>query len=225
MIRVKRGRSPGVLTRNRARWLSDLQQATTQEERDRVLERYRHKEVKDALVALFHGKCAYCESFIRHVDYGHIEHYRPKAKYPKLAFTWSNLVLACGVCNGSEYKGDAFPLKAKGGPLINPCAEEPSLHLSFEYDPVAKLSSVRGKTTRGDTTEKCLGLNRQDLRTHRSTRIKHLWFIAQKAATDSEARQLLDEAAASSHEYSAFARLLRNALSSGFTFASTPLKS
>ncbi|MCY1082734.1 HNH endonuclease [Archangium lansingense] len=225
MIRVKRGRAPDVLTRNRARWLRDLQRARTPKARKRVLERYRHKEVKDALVALFHGKCAYCESFIRHVDYGHIEHYRPKAKYPRRVFTWSNLVLACGVCNGSEYKGDEFPLKAQGGPLINPCAEDPAPHLSFEYDPVAKLASVRGKTPRGDTTERLLGLNRQDLRTYRSTHVKRLWFIAQKAATEPEARQLLDEAAASTREYSAFAQLLRNALLNGFSFASIPLKS
>lgn len=225
MIRVKRGRAPDVLTRNRAQWLKDLQRARTPEARKQVLERYRHKEVKDALITRFHGKCAYCESFIRHIDYGHIEHYRPKAKYPKLAFTWSNLVLACGVCNGSEHKGEEFPLKAQGGPLINPGAEAPAPHLSFEYDPVAKLASVRGKTVRGDTTERVLGLNRQDLRTHRSSHVKRLWFIAQKAATEPEARQLLDDAAASTHEYSVFAQLLRDALLNGTPFASKPMKS
>lgn len=225
MIRVKRGRAPDVLTRNRARWLKELQLARTAEARKLVLDKYRHDDVKDALVTLFHGKCAYCESFIRHVDYGHIEHYRPKAKYPKQAFTWSNLVLACGVCNGSEYKGDAFPRKADGGPLLNPSAEDPAQHLSFEYDPQTRIASVRGRTTRGDTTEKCLGLNRKDLRTHRSTRIKHLWFIAQQAATDSEARWLLDEAASASEEYSAFANLLRDALLKGISLSSAPLKS
>ncbi len=225
MIRVKRGRAPDVLTRNRARWLRELQRAKTPQERQSALDRYRHKDVKKALVTLFHGKCAYCESFILHVDYGHIEHYRPKAKYPKQTFTWSNLVLACGVCNGSEYKGDHFPLKAEGGPLINPCAEDPARHLSFEYDPVAMLASVRGKTTRGDTTEKYLGLNRQDLRTHRSSIIKKLWYVAQRAATDTKARQMLDEAAESSQYYSAFARLLRNALLHGVPLESDPLKS
>jgi hypothetical protein len=129
------------------------------------------------------------------------------------------------VCNGSEHKGDKFPLKAQGGPLINPCAEDPALHLSFEYDPVAKLASVRGKTVRGDTTERFLGLNRQDLRTYRSAHVKRLWFIAQKAATEPEARQLLDDAAASTHEYSAFAQLLRDALLNRTPFASKPLRS
>ncbi|WP_257457651.1 retron system putative HNH endonuclease [Archangium lipolyticum] len=225
MIQVRRGRAPDILTRHRARWLKDLQRARTPEERQRVLDRYRHEDVKDALVTLFHGKCAYCESSIRHVDYGHIEHYRPKSKYPKQAFTWSNLVLACGVCNGSEHKGDAFPLKAEGGPLVNPTTEDPERHLSFEYDPVTRLASVRGRTTRGDTTEKCFGLNRQDLRRHRSTRVKQLWFIAQRATIDPDARRLLDEAASASEEYSAFANLLRDALSKGIPLSSAPLTS
>jgi len=225
MIRVKRGRAPDVLTRNRARWLKALQRARTEEARKLALDRYRHADVKQALVTLFHGKCAYCESFILHIDYGHIEHYRPKAKYPRQAFTWSNLVLACGVCNGSEHKGDWFPLKADGGPLINPSAEDPAPHLSFEYDPKTRIASVRGRTTRGDTTETCLGLNRKDLRIQRSKYVRKLWFIAKQAATDSEAWRMLDEAASSSEEYSAFANLLRNALLNGVSLSSAPLKS
>jgi len=225
MIRMRRGRAPDILSRNRARWTRDLLQAKTPEEHERALSRYRHKDVKDALVALFHGKCAYCESFIRHVDYGHIEHYRPKAKYPKQTFSWSNLVLACGLCNGSEYKGGHFPLKAEGGPLINPCTEDPAQHLSFEYDPVAKLASVRGKTLRGRTTRKLLGLNRHELRNHRSKHVKYLWFIAVQATTDPKARQLLDEAATADEEYSAFAHLLQQALLKGKLLGSALLKS
>lgn len=209
MIRVDRGRAPAVLPRSRKKWLEALARAKTPEERERALGRYRHDAIKDALVAAFHGKCAYCESYIRHVDYGHIEHFRPRAKYPKKTFDWSNLVLACGVCNGSEHKGDAFPLQADDGPLINPCTEEPAQHLSFDYDPVARLASVHGRTQRGRTTEKLLGLNRSDLRTYRSKRLKQLWFIAQRAVRDPEARSLLDEAASPSEAYSAFAAALR----------------
>jgi hypothetical protein len=90
---------------------------------------------------------------------------------------------------------------------------------------VAKLASVRGKTTRGDTTEKLLGLNRQALRTHHSGRIKQPWFSAQKAMTDPKARQLLDDAATAAHEYSAFAHLPGEALLDGNLLGSTPLKS
>ena len=38
MIRVRRGRAPDVLTRNRARWLKDLQQARTVDARKLVLD-------------------------------------------------------------------------------------------------------------------------------------------------------------------------------------------
>ncbi|MFP2906050.1 retron system putative HNH endonuclease [Pyxidicoccus sp. 3LFB2] len=174
--------------------------------------RYRHDDIKSALVAAFHGKCAYCESKLRHVDYGHIEHFRPKSRYRARTFDWSNLVLACGVCNGSEHKGDAFPLKASGGPLINPCSEEPSHHLSFDYDPTTRLASVHGTTRRGLTTEKLLGLNRPDLRDYRSKQLTKLWFIAQQAAVDPRARQLLDEATTASEPFSAFASALRAAM-------------
>ncbi|WP_224370718.1 retron system putative HNH endonuclease [Hyalangium versicolor] len=131
-----------MIPRNRKRWLEALARATTPEERERALSRYRHDDIKAALKTAFHGKCAYCESFILHIDYPHIEHFRPKSKYPNKAFDWSNLLLACGVCNGSEHKGDEFPLKADKGPLVNPCAEEPATHLSFDFDPVTRLASV-----------------------------------------------------------------------------------
>ena len=212
MIPVNRGRAPNVLIRNRKKWLEKLVGATTPKERKRALSRYQHDDVKNALVAAFHGKCAYCESQIRHIDYGHIEHFRPKSKYPKKTFSWSNLLLACGVCNGAEYKGEKFPNKADGGPLVNPCTEDPAMHFSFDYDPDAQLANVHGKTKRGLLTETLLGLNRKDLRSYRSQQIKKLWFIAQRAPRDPEARRLLDEAASASQSYSAFAAMLRDSV-------------
>lgn len=71
---------------------------------------YKHDDVKKALNALFHFKCAYCES-----DYGatqpvDIEHYRPKGGFIRdgklekpgyywLAAEWSNLLPSCIDCN------------------------------------------------------------------------------------------------------------------------------
>ena len=40
---------------------------------------YAGKEVKDALIGMQHGKCAFCESRITHIAYGDVEHFRPKA--------------------------------------------------------------------------------------------------------------------------------------------------
>jgi uncharacterized protein (TIGR02646 family) len=151
---------------------------------------------KDCLVKLFHGKCAYCESKIMHVDYGHIEHYRPKSGpfgRPDLTFDWNNLLLACGICNGSAHKGDRFPGADAGGPIVNPCDEEPGDHFEFQYDHVAHLASVYGKTERGRLTETLLGLNRKDLRIHRSRFVMKLAVLFLLSASDPTARELIEE--------------------------------
>ena len=90
---------------------------------------------------MFGGKCAYCESRITHVDYGHIEHHVPKAGpngRPKRTFQWSNLLLACGRCNGSENKGDRFPTARQGGPIVNPCKDDPADHFEFVNQRLAR---------------------------------------------------------------------------------------
>jgi uncharacterized protein (TIGR02646 family) len=157
---------------------------------------------------MFHGKCAYCESKVTHVDYGHIEHYRPKSLFPELTFEWDNLLLACGICNGAEHKGDRFPEAADGGPLLNPCEEEPAPHLRFSFDQRAGLASVYGRTGRGRTTERLLGLNRPELRKFRSRVIKKLAVLAQLAKTNPSAAALLAEAKQDDEPYAAFARAL-----------------
>ena len=208
MIAVNRSLKPAILREKEADWLAALRRVVTDAEKKRATNKYRHPQIKNALKILFHGKCAYCESKIEHVSDAHIEHYRPKSKYPELTFDWNNLLLACGKCNSARYKGGKFPGADANGPYINPCADDPEEHFQFVYDSKAKIASVYGITARGETTETDLGLNRPDLRTHRSVQIKRLAFIASKAKTDPVAQRLLDEAKQADAEYAAFARTL-----------------
>lgn len=73
---------------------------------------YQDRGVRDALEALFSGKCAYCETKIGAADESEIEHWRPKGavkekkdgkrSYPGyywLASDWNNLLLSCLKCN------------------------------------------------------------------------------------------------------------------------------
>lgn len=71
---------------------------------------YREPEVKEALVTLFNGKCAYCESCITKTSPIDKDHFRPKTKidiktankirgYYWLAADWDNLFSACFHCN------------------------------------------------------------------------------------------------------------------------------
>jgi uncharacterized protein (TIGR02646 family) len=167
--------------------------------------------VKRLLVELFHKKCAYCESKITHVDYGDIEHFRPKSgplAFIELTFEWSNLLFACGICNGAEYKGDRFPDKREGGQIVNPCDDEPDVHLDFVFDTQARMASVVGKTDRGRVTIALLGLNRHDLRIYRSSCIEKLLVLLMLSRDNEQAARLLDEATRADAEYAAFARAL-----------------
>ena len=210
MIKVTRPERPAILTEKASEWTQALLQATTAKERKRAEKKYGHSEIKNALKAMFHGKCAYCESNISHVAYGHIEHFRPKAvgRYPQLAFEWSNLFLACEICNGAANKGVRFPEAVEGGPLVNPCDDDPSEHLCFHYDRQAQLASVLGKTQRGKMTEETLGLNRHELRIYRSRQVTKVAVLARLASSDAEARALLEEAKQDNAEYAAFSRCL-----------------
>lgn len=72
---------------------------------------YKDKSVALALNALFHGKCAYCESRFAGIHPVDIEHWRPKGDvfledgsargygYYWLAATWDNLLPSCIDCN------------------------------------------------------------------------------------------------------------------------------
>lgn len=83
---------------------------------------YAPTVVKTALEKIYKGKCAYCESKIKHAASLQVEHYRPKAKvtedkkhggYYWLGLEWSNLLLSCPRCNQNGAKGNCFPIQGK----------------------------------------------------------------------------------------------------------------
>jgi uncharacterized protein (TIGR02646 family) len=100
--------------------------------------------VKQALVDMQNGKCAFCERRVN--QDGDVEHFRPKKAvqqaagqqlekpgYYWLAYEWANLVLACSACNQRQ-KRNLFP-------LVNPESrvrshrEDISLELPLFLDP------------------------------------------------------------------------------------------
>jgi uncharacterized protein (TIGR02646 family) len=140
------------------------------------------------------------------VSYPHIEHFRPKSRYPKQCFVWENLLLGCSICNGAAFKHDKFPLNKDGGPLINPETENPASFFDFIFDAKVGVAYVRPKNVRAETTEVTLGLNRPDLERHRSAFVRKIAFIALKASQgDVNALTELKFCMQPDQEYSAFA--------------------
>ncbi len=227
MIAVKRALIPKTLQDKAEIWTRELLNLRTKidicdkedaelvklKQKYKVIEaKYQHRTIKNTLKGeqMFQGKCAFCESFILHIDYGHIEHYRPKSKFPEYTFEWENLLLACGVCNGKQFKGDKFPIIDASIPaFINPCNDIPSEHFKFDYDINTGLAGIYGKTNRGEITEIELGLNRPELIKYRSNFVKKLVFLALKASEDNKAQVLLEEACKQDQPYSAFAIAVR----------------
>lgn len=120
---------------------------------------YKERSVMSALGALFHGKCAYCESPYAAQQPGDVEHYRPKSAvavravgekttykpgYYWLAADWDNLLPSCADCNrprqheiiegaGKRVMGKAnwFPVEPEAQRATQPAAvaNEPRLLL------------------------------------------------------------------------------------------------
>ena len=206
MIHLTKTAEPDILKANSARWTAELLAA--QQSGGRATEvqknRYRHSEIKDALIRETHGKCAYCESKVRHVAPGDIEHITAKSISPNLAFKWENLTLACPVCNNnkSDYAGDH-------GAIVDPYLVEPSLHLIFDG---SYVWPVPGSAS-GQATELVLKLNRAELVERRQKRLKalHDQLTVLANAKDSGVREilrrdLLEHETSNSQEYAALSR-------------------
>lgn len=94
---------------------------------------YKDEAGRLALEALFHGKCAYCETYYASQAPVDIEHYRPKGGveddpdhwgYWWLAADWMNLLPSCIDCNRRRYQVLPTPdtaslveLRASGKPI------------------------------------------------------------------------------------------------------------
>lgn len=128
MRRLEKAPVPPVLEENAETWLQDyIADPTNSTKRYR----YRHEEIKAAIVRETGWKCAYCESKIAHNTPGDIEHKVPTSKAQHLHFTWLNLTCACTECN--RRKRDYY---AEGNEFIDPYLDDVE-DLILHHGPVA----------------------------------------------------------------------------------------
>lgn len=168
MRNVKRVDIPVSLKRNKGRWLKALLKKmeecsrTREKVPDSFFDKYKKDDVKDALKSMYKELCCYCESSIGVVEFGHIEHRKPKRKYPKYTFDWENLHLSCTACN--EKKWNQYD---ETNPILDAAAKEKiTKHLTYKCDDGEVW--VNYKTPRGWTTIRHADLNREKLKINRS---------------------------------------------------------
>lgn len=205
MIKLNKIAEPATLIENSARWTSELLQKISNNEAisssDRA--RYNKPDVKNALLAETHGKCAYCESKLRHITYGDIEHISPKSLKPELTYKWENLTVACDVCNTKKadhaVNADTF---------VDPYLNDPEDYFWF-YDAAVY---PRPGNEAAEITQRLLELNRAALIERRRERVSKLLLMlgAVERSSDPTLKKLLwsefSSEGAAENEYAATAR-------------------
>lgn len=161
MIKLTKGAQPAILAEKGAEWLSALttKLAAGQEPSTYEKGRYRHADIKSALIAETHGKCAYCEAKLLHIAFGDVEHIAPKSRDVNLTFVWTNLTLACDKCN---------TFKSKSEFIVDPYTEDPEELFNF----IGPMILGVPNSEKAVNTEKVLQLNRGELVERRIARIQ-----------------------------------------------------
>ena len=183
MIRLSQGVQPQVLVDNGEAWTAEYMIWCTNPVGEQP-RRYAHPEIRSALEAETASKCAYCEGRISDVAYTHIEHKRPKSKYPKLICTWENLTIACPRCNTN--KGDYDVVEC---PLLDPYVDDVEEEVAFG----GPLALPRGGA-RARATITRLDLNRKDLlfaRGEALTSLHRLLDLLERAVAEPDVLQSL----------------------------------
>lgn len=191
MRKIKKLNKPQVLIDNAEKWTQEYCSCLSsgQTPSEELATRYKDPTIKAVLEQETHGKCAYCESKIKHVTYGDIEHILPKNKdaRPDLYVEWTNLTLACEQCNRSGKKAYYKPQLL----LINPYVDDPEEHFN-DIGPLIMpvLGDVRALVTRN-----ILELNRVALverRTERIELVEHL-LISWAKEQDPDIKGVLEQ--------------------------------
>lgn len=171
MISLRKKPQPQILADNAAAWTVALTDKLARGEipTDTEKTRYRHPQIKEALVDETKGKCAYCESKLLHIHHGDVEHIYPKSLAHERSFAWDNLTLACEICN--QKKSSRDPLVES---IIDPYVINPEEHLFFMGTLIFDLSTPHGISTR-----EILDLNRADLLERRKECLEKIMGIYQ----------------------------------------------
>ena len=160
---------------------------------------------KEALRKSTSGKCMYCESKMEPISYAHVEHIKPKSKFPELEFEWTNLGFSCQICNtnkGSKYDETLH--------FVNPYDEVPEVYLVFlGFYVFPKKGSERGEYTINE-----IDLNRPGLIDRRKDKLEEIdKFIksAKRTSNQSLRKKAIEELkkyAETDKEYSAMIKYM-----------------
>ncbi len=166
MRKVKRTPQPESLRLCGKNWTNDLLKAlkTSKKPDPKYYNKYKKSDIISSLKTMYSDgqftHCCYCEARINDVCYEHVEHRKPKSKFPKSAYEWDNLHISCPKCN--MFKGDKYNNKH---PILDAVKDEIKNHLDY-FRHVTGIYA-QALTERARTTIDHPQLNRKALLTAR----------------------------------------------------------
>ena len=91
-----------------------------------------YNDLIEKLSAMTNKHCSYCDSYPigSRIPYT-IDHFRPKTKYPLLAYVWHNLFICCGIC---QKRGNNFDKK-----ILKPDT------LYYDFDKYFEIDTITGE--------------------------------------------------------------------------------
>jgi len=121
MIKLERGEKPEYLD-------NDKKIELTRKYLDEGGSVWNRNEIKEPLLKVSNGKCAYCETnIVEESKYMEVEHFRCKDAFPDKVVEWENLLPSCKRCNGRKGKYNVDV----DGMIVNPCDMDPREHMYF----------------------------------------------------------------------------------------------
>lgn len=208
MIRLNKTNKPDVLVKHAQEWTTEYCEVLTNDIKSskELATKYNNPNIKDALVEETNGKCAYCESKLRHITYGDIEHILPKNKdaKPELYVEWTNLKLACELCNRSG-KGTYYDEEL---PLINPYIDSPTDFFIF-LGPIASPNLFEDRamiTENHSCLIEAISLNKDKKESSRFYNLLYIWAKETNLTKKKVLEKQLHLEYALDKEYSAFVK-------------------
>lgn len=128
------------------------------------------REIRSALETMQGSYCAYCEAVSDDKSKNqnqrrHIEHFRPRAKFPELTYCWDNLFLSCSNSETCGKHKDKKGLGYSPDEVLNPCLDDPDRFLRFyangRVEPARGISEADKR--RADETIRVFNLNAPSL--------------------------------------------------------------
>lgn len=146
MRHIDRLPCPDILARKQAEWQRKYEEKLATHPQARPdSSKYAHKDVREQLWAMSHGKCFYCESPLTDTP-KEVDHLVKVSVDASKAYEWGNLYLACPNCN-DKAPANVIPVTA----ALDPCRdsdEEIQANITFEDEVIRAVpGSVKGLNT------------------------------------------------------------------------------